>query len=245
MNAQRTSNAGTPALAAASLPFTVRLAATEEDLYKAVRVRHATYARLTPELADRLKYPEAADTENGVVVLLAQSKEDGAALGSMRIQSNQFRPLHLEQSVALPGWLQALRLVEASRFGVTDLAVGPLVETMMFKACYLYCKMVKVDWIVIAGRIPIDAHYEQLLFEEIFPDLGYIPLQHAGNLPHRIMSLNIATAQDRWQAAKHPLFDLHFRTLHPDIDLTGPAHADGAPIKRTAFPPHGPTPSQF
>ena len=245
MNAQRTSTAGAPALADALLPFSVRLVGNEEDLYKAVRVRHATYARLTPELADKLKYPEAADTENGVVVLLAESKQDGTPLGSVRIQSNQFRPLHLEQSVALPGWLKALRLVEASRFGVTDQALGSLVETVMFKACYQYCKMTQVAWMVIAGRTPIDAQYERLMFEDVFPDLGYIPLQHAGNLPHRIMSLSIATARDRWEAAQHPLFDFHFRTHHPDIDLTGPAHVNSKPIKRTAFPPITPGDSKL
>lgn len=240
-----TSTGGTPAMAEELLPFTVRLVGNEEDLYKAVRVRHATYARLTPELADKLKYPEAADTESGVVVLLAESKQDGTPLGSVRIQSNQFRPLHLEQSVALPGWLKALRLVEASRFGVTELPHGSLVETVMFKACYQYCKMTQVAWMVIAGRTPIDAQYEHLMFEDVFPDLGFIPLLHAGNLPHRIMSLSVATAYDRWEAAKHPLFDFHFRTHHPDIDLTGPAHADSAPIKRTAFPPRTPGDSKF
>ena len=233
------------AMADEALPFTVRLAASEEDLYKAVRIRHATYVRLVPALAEKLKYPEAADTENGVVVLLAESKQDGAPLGSMRIQTNEFRPLHLEHSVALPGWLKALRLMEASRFGITDHGNARLVEAALFKACYQYCKRCDVLWMVIAGRQPIDQQYEQLLFEDVFPDLGFVPLLHAGNLPHRIMYFNVATAQERWATAGHPLFDFNFRTTHRDIDITGPAHADSTPIKRTAFPPRAPGDSKF
>lgn len=233
------------AMAEEALPFTVRLVANEEDLYKAVRIRHATYARLVPALAKKVKYPEVADTETGVVLLLAESKQSGAPLGSMRIQTNEFRPLHLEHSVALPGWMQALRLMEASRFGISDQADSSLVEAALFKACYQYCRRNDVLWMVIAGRAPIDRQYEQLLFEDIFPDLGFVPLLHADNLPHRIMSFNVATAQDRWAAAGHPLFDFHFRTRHRDIDITGPAHADSTPIKRTAFPLRTPGDSKF
>jgi hypothetical protein len=219
-----------------SLPFTVRLVANEEDLYKAVRIRHATYARHLPALAAKLKYPESADTDPGVVNLLALSKTDGAPVGAMRIQTNQFGPLLLEQSVALPMRLRELRLIEASRVGVTSDAGADLVELALFKACYLYCKQLAVDWMVIAGRAPFDAQYEHLMFEDIFPGLGFIPLLHADNLPHRIMSLSMMAAQERWAAARHPHFDFIFRIHHPDIDLSGPVYSNPSPIKRTAYP---------
>jgi hypothetical protein len=222
--------------AEAELPFTVRLVATEEELHKAVRIRHATYARQIPALAAKLRYPESADTAPGVVNLLAQSKAGGVPVGAMRIQTNQFGPLLLEQSVALPMRLKETRLIEASRFGVTHEAGADLVEMALFKACYLYCRQIDAQWMVIAGRAPIDAQYESLMFEDIFPGLGFIPLLHADNLPHRIMSLSVAAAQERWAAAKHPHFDFHFNTRHPDIDLSGPVYTNLSPIKRTAYP---------
>jgi hypothetical protein len=222
--------------AEAELPFTVRLVATEEELHKAVRIRHATYARQIPALAAKLRYPESADTAPGVVNLLAQSKAGGAPVGAMRIQTNQFGPLLLEQSVALPMRLKETRLIEASRFGVTHEAGADLVEMALFKACFLYCKQIGAQWMLIAGRAPIDAQYESLMFEDIFPGLGFIPLLHADNLPHRIMSLSVTAAQERWAAAKHPHFDFHFSTRHPDIDLSGPVYTNLSPIKRTAYP---------
>ncbi|MEI8028408.1 MAG: hypothetical protein WCH35_01340 [Comamonadaceae bacterium] len=211
-----------PAMTRELLPFTVRLVRSEGDLNKAVDIRHSAYARHLPEFAQTLTAPESADAENGVVVLLAESKVDGSPLGTMRIQTNQFKPLCLEQSVKLPTWLKTLRLAEATRLGVTNAKGGRLVTTVLFKAFYLYCYQIGIEWMVITGRAPVDRMYERLLFEDVFPGLGYIPFQHVGNLPHRVMSSNVETAEDRWTAAKHPLFDFAFRTHHPDIQVGGP-----------------------
>lgn len=201
------------------LPFTVRLVRNEEDLDKAVNIRHSAYARHLPDFAETLKSAETADVENGVVVLLAESKLDGSPVGTMRIQTNQFKPLCLEQSVVLPRWLQDRPLAEATRLGVTNEKGGRLVTTMLFKAFFQYCQQAGIEWMVIAGRAPVDRTYDRLMFDDVFPGMGYIPLAHASNLPHRVMSFNVDTAEVRWAGAKHPLFDFVFRTHHPDLDI--------------------------
>ena len=222
------------------LPFTVRLVRDQDDLNKAVEIRHSAYARHLPGFAETLKSPERADAEDGVVVLLAESKLDGSPLGTMRIQTNEFKPLCLEQSVELPAWLKTLRLAEATRLGVTNEPGGRLVTTVLFKAFYLYCHQIGVDWMVIAGRSPIDRQYARLLFEDVFPGLGFIPLMHASNLPHRIMSSKVETAEERWAAAKHPLFNFAFRTHHPDIKLDASSGPALSRMARTAYPTYAP-----
>lgn len=192
-----------------------------------------------PLFAEKLKAPEPADNEDGVVVLLAESKLDGSPLGTMRIQTNQFKPLCLEQSIVLPDWLKARRLAEATRLGVTNEKGGRLVTTVLFKAFYLYCHEIGTEWMVIAGRAPIDQQYARLLFEDVFPDIGYIPLLHAGNLPHRVMSSNVDTAEERWAAAKHPLFNFAFRTHHPDIEIGSSRQPYVPPLAMSAFPAQG------
>lgn len=201
------------------LPFTVRLVRNEEDLLKAVQIRHAAYARHVPILASTLLEPETPDTARGVVVLLAESKVDGSPLGTMRIQTNHFQPLALEQSVELPENLRMRRLAEATRLGITDERVGRLVKTVLFKAFYLYCRRNDIESMVVAGRAPIDRQYERLQFEEVYPGLGFIPLAHGGNLPHRVMCFEVATAEARWLASQHPLFQFVFKTYHHDIDV--------------------------
>ncbi|WP_296447506.1 hypothetical protein [Rhodoferax sp. UBA5149] len=210
-----------PTIVEEHLPFTVRLVRDEDDLKKAVHIRHSAYARHLPDFAETLKSPETADEENGVVVLLAESKLDGSALGTMRIETNQFKPLCLEQSVELPNWLKTLRLAEATRLGVTNAKGGRLVTTVLFKAFFQYCQQIDIEWMVIAGRAPVDRMYDRLLFKDVFPGMGYIPLAHASNLPHRVMSLKVDTVESCWAAAEQPLFDFFFRTLHPDLDIGG------------------------
>jgi hypothetical protein len=103
--------------------------------------------------------------------------------------------------------------------GVTDGKGGRLVTTVLFKAFFQYCQQSGIEWMVVTGRAPVDRTYDRLLFEDVFPGRGYIPFSHVGNLPHRVMSFNVETAQVRWAAAKHPLYDFVFRTNHPDLDV--------------------------
>lgn len=227
-----------PTLPEELLPFTVRLVRNEDDLNKAVQIRHAAYARHLPDFAETLKTAETDDAENGVVVLLAESKLDGSPLGTMRIQTNQYKPLCLEQSITLPEWLKARPLAEATRLGVTNEKGGRLVTTVLFKAFYLYCHQIGTEWMVIAGRAPIDKQYSRLLFEDVFPGMGFIPLHHASNLPHRVMSSNVDTAEERWAAARHPLFNFAFRTHHPDIQLDSPHQHFPPTMNLSTFPPH-------
>jgi hypothetical protein len=219
------------------LPFTVRLVSNEDELNQAVHVRHMAYARHLPDFAETLKTPEAADHEEGVVILLAQSKLDGSPLGTLRSQTNQFKPLSLEHSVDLPDWLQSRRLAEATRLGVSAGTAGSLVTSVLFKAFYLYCLQVDVEWMVVTGRAPVDRTYDRMLFDDVFPGRGYIPFEHVGNLPHRVLSFNVKTGASLWAAAKHPLYEFMVNTHHPDIDLSEPRQSQTAHFDRSTHTP--------
>lgn len=235
------------------LPFEIRLAQTDEELRKAVAIRHSAYARHVPEVASRLATPEAYDFQDDSAVLVALSKLDGAPLGTMRIQTNRSTPLALEEAVALPDWLSGRRMAQASRLGVGLGSIGRVVKTSLFKAYYQYCVSAEVDWMVIAARAPLDRQYQALLFEDLDPDGRFIPLRHAGNIPHRLMALETAAVEPKWRAAGHPLYKYFFRTRHPDIDLSvrarpgrgttrtgapGPAEHDSAAGTPTVPGPH-------
>ena len=208
------------------LPFTVRAATTVEQLGKAVEIRHRAYGRHVPALAEQLRLPEPMDMASGCAVLLAESKLDGEPLGTLRIQTNRDRPLALESSVTLPRSLAGRSLAEATRLGVSLGRTGHLVRTALFKAFYLYCVQAGIDWMVIGGRAPLDRIYSALLFSDVFPGQAAIPLKHAGNIPHRILSFEVDTAEERWSAARHPLYGFVFETRHPDIDLGAAYEAD-------------------
>lgn len=216
-----------PARVEERLPFSVRVVSDAEALDKAVQIRHAAYARHVPDLALTLLQPEAADFSAGSVVLLAESHLDGSPLGTMRIQTNRYEPLALEQSLALPDDLSGCLLAEATRLGVAEGRVGTLVKTVLFKAFYLYCLHSGVDWMVVTGRAPVDRQYLRMLFEDVYPDIGYIPMRHVGNLPHRVMKFEVRTAQERWTAVHHPMLKFMVETHHPDISLDAPQAPHG------------------
>lgn len=201
------------------LPFTVRIVNTESDLTKAVTIRAAAYGRHTPEFGEKLRTPETVDTEPGVAVLLAESKLDGSPLGTLRIQSNAYMPLKVEQSVDLPRWLRDLPLAEVSRLGIVGGTIGRLVKIVLIKAAFQYCEQDGIEWSIIGARAPLDRQYEQLLFEDLYPDRGFIPLRHIYDMPHRVMGFEIETGEQRWTEAQHPLLDFFVNTLHDDIDI--------------------------
>jgi hypothetical protein len=213
------------------MPFTIRIARSEGEIEKAVRVRHAAYSRHVPTFAERLKSAEEYDYDQGSIVLLAESKLDGSPLGTMRIQTNRYQRLALEGTVALPDWLQGRSLAEATRLGVSEGKMGRVVKAMLFKAYFFYCLATDVDWMVICARSPLDRQYDALLFQDVYPDQGFIPMDHIGGIAHRLMAFEMKTAYDRWLNAGHPLFNFFCRTIHPDIQLRreNPAFGNTAP----------------
>lgn len=237
MHAGAIGNSG--GMAIERLPFTIRRVQGDDDLFKAVAIRHAAYARHVPEFARTLMLPEAADYADDTIVLLAESKLDGSALGSTRIRTNLFRPLDMEESVVLPSFLQGRRLVEATRLGVDDGRVGRLVKMALIKACFQYCQDNAIEWSVATARSAVDRQYEQLMFVDVFPNRGPIPLRHVGNLPHRVMAFEIDSFEARWTEARHPLLNFFFNTHHPDIDI-----GIQAPVRLTRAAAARPVPAQ-
>ena len=223
------------------LPFTIRRVQDEDALRKAVGIRHAAYARHVPEFARSLRVAEACDYDSDTVVLLAESRLDGSALGSMRIQTNLEQALHVEDSVELPLWLQTRRLAEVSRLGIGEGRIGRVVKLALIKASFQFCEQNRIDYAIVTGRAPIDRQYEQLLFSDVFASKAFMPLHHVGNLPHRVMSFEIASGEQRWEAARHPMLNFFRRTHHPDIDigLRGGLPSALKPVRRAA--PHANT----
>jgi hypothetical protein len=212
------------------LPFTVKRVRNDEDMWKAVQVRHAAYARHIPAFAQSLSAPEESDYEAGAVVLLAESKLDGSPMGSTRIRNNFYAPLTVEASIVLPEWLQQRRLAEVTRLSVNEGRIGQTVKVALLKACVSYCQDNAIEWALATGRAPIDRQYERLLFVDLFADKAPVPLKHVGNIPHRVMAFEIDTIEQRWTKARHPMLNFFCHTHHPDIAIgdkpdLGPASA--------------------
>ncbi|MEA3119056.1 MAG: hypothetical protein QOI13_2326 [Paraburkholderia sp.] len=218
------------------LPFTIKVVSNPAELDKAVEMRRAAYGRHLPEFAETMGV-EALDAAPGTVVLLVQSRLDGGPLGTMRVQTNAFGPLAVEQSVRLPEWLRQARLAEATRLGVARGAIGRVVKVALCKAFFMYCAQNEVDWMLITARSPLDREYESMMFEDVYGQNEFLPMTHVGGMPHRVMAKPVAWVRQRWAKVNHPFFGFFFETDHVDIDVSiapkqddaGHAECDGLP----------------
>lgn len=211
-------------MAPVSLPFLVRPIAPSvpAELEAVVALRSRAYGKHRPELGRALATAEPDDAAPDCTVLAAFAKGSGEVQATLRIHRNSLRPLPLEASVELPAPLPRRRLAEVTRLARRD-GAHPLVKLALFKAFYLFCVEQQIEVMLAAGRAPLDRQYEALLFEEVFPGAGYLPMRHAGGLPHRVLMLEIAGAFARWTAAAHPLLSFMTTVEHPDIVATAAA----------------------
>lgn len=201
------------------LPFTVSIASPDE-LAAIARLRSEAYGRHLPELGSRLTEPEPADFEWGCEVIVARSKLDGTVLGSLRTHANVLKSLPLQASMELPAHYEGKRLIEATRLSLRGGVDAAMVRNALFKAFYLYSQRQKADWLVVAGRRPVDRIYDGLLYTDVAERGAFYPMAHAGGLPHRVMSMEVSQAEAIWRRAGHPLFNFAFVDEHPDIDLS-------------------------
>ena len=95
-------------------------------------------------------------------------------------------------------------------------------KIVLIKAAFQYCEHDGVDWAIVAARAPLDRQYDQLLFEDLFPEQGFIPMRHGNNIPHRVLGFEIETGHQRWSEAQHPLLPFFSYTDHVDIDVRIP-----------------------
>jgi hypothetical protein len=88
-----------------------------------------------------------------------------------------------------------------------------------------------VDNMVVTARHPIDRFYNWLLFEDLFPNEGFMPMAHVGMIPHRVLACDLVDTKRKWLEVDHPWYPLFFGMHHPDIDLA-PAAAVGSGFDR-------------
>ena len=209
------------------LPFRIELA-SNHTLGKVTALRAAAYGRHMPTFAAQLEQPEASDFESGCEVFVAISKLDGTALGTLRTHANVYKPLPLQASIDLCGRFNGTRMVETTRLSIAGGTSSSVVRSALFKALHLYCLQQKVDWMLAAGRRPVDRIYDALLFTDVNEPGAYYPMSHAGGVPHRVMAFSPSRAKALWAKNAHPLYNFVFETEHPDINLSGVKNLDFA-----------------
>jgi len=202
-----------------TLPFTVRIVRTQDQLSQAVSLRAEAYGRHMPALGELLKQPEDLDRNGDTIVFIAEGKADRETLGTIRIQTNFSSPLALETSIDLPPRFAGRPAAGVSRLAVKAGPRGRLVKLALFKALHRYCLAKQVEWLLIGARPPLDQTYVDLGFVDMFEDGQLRPLATAAGVLHRILCFEVFTAERRWHTLSHPLYLFMGERFHPDIEV--------------------------
>lgn len=199
------------------LPFWIAQAKSDHELELAAKARQIAYGKHLPEFGVRLATPDAHDKGDGFAVLLAYSKLDSSCIGTVRIQISENSSLALESSFQLPSGLRAGRIAEISRLAIPVSSNGLTLRLMLIKAAYWYCRANHVDRSFICVRHPLDRQYRRFDLEDVLPNAEFIPMQHIGMIPHRILWFDVNAIERRWLQNGNPLHTLYVSTSHPDV----------------------------
>jgi hypothetical protein len=198
------------------LPFTVSLVATKDELARAVAVRATAFLRHNAPAADALRHGEKDDLRDDVVLLVARSKLDGGVLGTIRIQPNLRTPMHLESVISLSFPFNESRCVEFIRLGVLNGSSGRLVSFALAKASYEICRATQMDYIFVCSRAPVDTMYRRYMFDD-FLEGRKLELHYAPGVPHTVLCLPVAEAEERWRLRSPQVHKFFVETDHPDL----------------------------
>ena len=201
-----------------ALPFRIRLVSSPQDLAKAVEIRSSAYSRHVETVGRALREAESDDFREDVLLMIAERKADGRALGSVRMQPNLAQPLRIERETRLPALFDGRRLMEFMRLGVENGAPGRLVTAALVKAGYEIAFASGIDFVLVAGRQSVSKMYRSMCFDDVLQG-GTVPLSYADCLPHGIYCMPIEDADRRWREANHSLYGFMARTSHPDIAI--------------------------
>lgn len=220
------------------LPFVVRIVRTEEHLQRAVAIRVKAYSRHLPGLASALREPEPEDRSRSSLVLLAETKEGGEPIATMRIETNFDRPLGIEEVLKGKPQFAGRTIANVSRLGVASGREGALAKLTLFKALHRYCLATQVEWIVVGAKPPLDRQYERLGFIDVEADGSLRPIPASQGIPVRLLALEVIAAEREWLKGGHPLYKFMCQDFTPDIQIFSSVSGMWAtPRRRVVEPP--------
>lgn len=200
------------------LPFSVFVAQTSDELDELVRVRAAAYLRHNAPAASRLSRSEEQDRNNDAILLVARSKLTGSVVGSVRVQTRLRKPLSVESALTLPDEMLERSPVELMRGNVLNGVGGKMVSAALAKGSYQVCKALKFSHIIVTCREPVDLMYRAYQFDDLLNG-AMVDLPYSPGVKHKVLTLNVQEAEQRWKTNNPPLLNFMVGTNHPDIAI--------------------------
>jgi hypothetical protein len=198
--------------------FKIKIARTFEQQNRAISIRERAYAKHVPTLAEVLGKNDSVDIGEDTVHIYCEDAQ-GQVVGSLRFTGNRRKQLPIERGFELPTEMSGANIGEVTRLAVPPNTQAKYIKSLLFKSAFLYSISVQVRWILVGARFPLDLQYLKLGFKELFPDMGYVPLEHIAGIPHRVLVCEVSTLESRWRLNQHNSYCFLFETFHPEIKI--------------------------
>lgn len=209
-----------PALETQALPFRMRVAKSREDIERICQHRGEAYSRHQPDLVNKLTLhrPEADDLRDDVVLVMAESHEDGSILGSLRLSTNINAPLRFEKEFDLPERFKKRSLLEAGRMVTQNGPMGRMVVPALIKVTSEVSYRAGIDYVMLIARAPLDRMYKAWQFEDLYDGEKVFTSAQPG-VPVTLFFMDIPQVDHRLRAGQCPIYQFMAETHHPDIDI--------------------------
>jgi hypothetical protein len=201
--------------------FTLRPVENYADLLRCCALRAEAYGRLDSSFRETMAKPDEIDRQPCTMVFMCEDKVTKEVVGTMRVQATT----HGNNQVAIEKYVETpAHIADFGRGEITRLAspqgADPFVRIALWKAGYLYCMATQVRWLMMAvRRAALLREYFKMGASDVFEDKRSIPLPYGGNLPHRVLALDLGACEQTWREMNHPLQPFMFTTVHPDLSI--------------------------
>lgn len=197
-----------------ALPCTVRVVRPgDAALEKVMAVRAQGFAKFLGPDAEAM---DAYDHQPHCYHLLAED-HDGRPVGAGRFIMRRAGSVEIDSWVDLDRDPRLANCFEGTRFTVPFFAGAALAKLALWKAGHLLALELGVETLMAPVRISAKRDYDRLMFED--SGLRFLHPRDAQRREHYVVLLNLNTAQRRYRAANHPLYDFFFTQAHPEIRL--------------------------
>jgi hypothetical protein len=208
------------------LPFKVSVLRTDARLEEAIELRKDAYDRHYSNVAGiesvHFGEIETRDVQTGNVILLATSKATGELVGSVRVETNNHRPLAVEHQVDLPVDLKGRPLAVVSRFSVVNGKEGLGVFSALGKAMYLFCVAKQIHVVLLYIAIDsLERFYPRFGFERVGSRDSKIQFEEYPGMQFSAYVWRLTTLHEKMRDARlsRTYYDFLFEKMHPDIEI--------------------------
>jgi hypothetical protein len=128
--------------------------------------------------------------------------------------------LTMMDDIQLPGEITNGQVAYVSRMAVVgDGRQKAAVRKLLEKAMFQLCAAKQLRTVLILAVVPRERLFHHWGFTDVFPDQMPRYPRFLNEVAVRVLQCETYSIERTWREMKHPMYDFHFRTFHPELEI--------------------------